>query len=111
MRAQNLARLDLRQTRISDRGLKTIARFSALRSLDLGDDGITDAGVAELVGLKQIDTLNLAGNAGVSDAAVGQLAKLSSLKTSGVAQTGITDQGVRRLLAALPGCKIVQDAN
>lgn len=68
---------------------------------------LTDAGVKELVGLKQLKTLNLAGTQ-VTDAGVEQLRGLTKLRLLNLRDTKVTDEGVEKLQQALPKCKIIR---
>ena len=45
---KNLARLELRQTQITDRAIDALATLTGLKSLDIGQTGITDAGAERL---------------------------------------------------------------
>ena len=61
----------------------------------------------ELVGLKQLKTLNLAGTQ-VTDAGVEQLRGLTKLRLLNLRDTKVTDEGVEKLQQALPKCKIIR---
>jgi Leucine rich repeat len=79
---KSLERLELSSARVTDEGLKALAGFSSLESLDLdGNAQITDAGLKELYGLTSLQSLNLAG-------------------------TKVTRAGVELLTKALPECRI-----
>ena len=50
--------LDLSFTQVTDAGLKELAGLKQLQVLDLAHTRVTDAGLKELAGLKQRDGLN-----------------------------------------------------
>jgi hypothetical protein len=60
--------------RITDAGLKELAGKKQLLWLDLGRTQVTDAGLKELAGLKQLQFLDLVGTR-VTDAGVAELRK------------------------------------
>jgi hypothetical protein len=67
---------------------------------------ITDAGLAHLRPLSQLQDLNLAGCALITDAGVAQLSSLSRLQRLDVSDCDlITEAGVAQLSAALPQLK------
>jgi hypothetical protein len=70
---------ELARTRITDAGMKALARFENLRALDLTRVPVSSAGVAALVALKKLEVLNLTSTA-VDDAAVDTLKQLPALK-------------------------------
>ena len=76
----NLTELDLRNSsQITDAGLTELRGLKNLTRLDLGDDllggtQITDAGLKELRELKNLTTLNLS-NTRVTDAGLTELSK------------------------------------
>ena len=51
-----------------------------LRTLDLAGKTITDAGIAHLKGLTQLESLNLADCNGITDAGIAQLKGLTQLQ-------------------------------
>lgn len=54
---------ELARTRISDAGVKTVAGFPNLRSLDLSHTAVTSAGLAPLESLPKLESLNLTSTA------------------------------------------------
>lgn len=70
---------ELARTRVTDAGLKALAAFTSLRTLDLSHTTITSAGVRELITLPKLETLNLTATA-VDDAGAHLLRKRESLK-------------------------------
>jgi hypothetical protein len=88
--------LNLSFTRITDAGLKELAGFKQLQALDLGETKITGAGLKELASLKQLQVLDL-GFAKVTDAGLKGLAGLKQLQTLVLGDTKITDAGLKEL--------------
>jgi uncharacterized membrane protein len=88
--------LNLRSAGVGDMQLATIGRFDNLASLRLELNPITDAGVSRLLGLNQLEYLNLYGTK-VSDAGVAQLSHLERLHKLFVWQTAITTAGIAEL--------------
>jgi hypothetical protein len=70
---------ELARTKISDAGLKLLAAYENLRSLDLTRTVITSEGLTAIVGLKKLETLNLT-DTSVDDAGVARLKELPALK-------------------------------
>lgn len=68
---------------------------------------MTDAGLKQLVGLKDLHTLNLGGTQ-VTDAGLKQLAGLKDLHTLNLVNTKVTNAGVAELRKALPDCRITR---
>lgn len=78
---QEVKKLSLADTQVTDEGLKKIRDLSGLTSLDLANTQVTDEGLKELEGLKNLEKLDLT-------------------------NTQVTDEGVNDLQEALPDCKI-----
>ncbi|HUR57869.1 MAG TPA: c-type cytochrome domain-containing protein [Opitutaceae bacterium] len=70
---------ELARTKVTDAGLKVLARCENLRAVDLTRTAVTSDGVAVLAGLKKLEVVNLTGTA-VDDAGVAQLKSVASLK-------------------------------
>ena len=78
--------LELRDNEeITDAGLKELAGLKNLQRLDLSGTKITDAGLKELAGLKSLQTLDLAATQ-VTDAGLKELAGLKSLQSLNLAR-------------------------
>jgi hypothetical protein len=82
---------ELARTKVTDAGLKTIATFSNLRSVDLAHTAVTSAGVPILTRLSRLESLNLTATA-VDDAGVAALRRKQSLKRLYLFETKCTDQ-------------------
>jgi len=70
---------ELARTKVTDAGLKILATFSNIRSLDLAHTTVTSTGVPLLAGLNHLETLNLTATL-VDDAGVAKLRHKQSLK-------------------------------
>jgi internalin A len=89
--------LSLDYTEVTDAGLKELAGLKQLQSLDIGRcKGVTDAGLKELAGLKQLQTLDL-GLTPVRGAGLKELAGLKQLQTLDLGECKVTDAGLKEL--------------
>lgn len=103
--ADKVASLDLARTKVTDAGLAKVAAMKNLQELHLENTGIGDAGLDHLKGLASLEYLNLYGTK-VTDAGIAKLAGLSKLKALYLWQSGVTKAGVAALKAKLPGAHI-----
>lgn len=102
---EQIAWLGLGKTKVTDAGLDQIKGLKNLRKLHLENTGITDAGLVHLKGLAELQYLNIYG-AKVTDAGLENLKGLKNLKKLYVWQTQVTDAGAKALKAALPGVDV-----
>lgn len=93
---------DLARTKVTDAGLATLAKMTNLERLHLENTAVTDAGLAQLTGLAKLEYLNIYGSK-VTDAGIAKLASNKALKKLYVWQTGVTADGAKKLQAAVPG--------
>ena len=91
-RLKNLRRLYLRNTPITDEGLKHLSGLTALEELDLYGTSLTDRGIAFLRNLTAIRKLNLLG-AEVTDAGAEMLARLSHLRELNLYRSHVSNAG------------------
>jgi len=70
-----------------------------------GNTQITDAGLANVKGLTQLQSLNLNGTK-ITDAGLEHLKGLANLQTLDLEATRVTNAGIADLKKALPNCKI-----
>jgi uncharacterized membrane protein len=70
---------ELARTKVTDKGLKVLATFSNLRSIDVAHTNVTSAGVPLLARLNHLESLNLTATS-VDDAGVVTLRRKQSLK-------------------------------
>lgn len=128
--------LDLSGCKISDEGLKSLAKIKSLQVLKLANnDSLTDQGVRYLAGLEQLESLDLTKCTGVTEESLIQLVKECpklqhlflkgcSLTDSGVQKltlgkakllslrfTGIGDTGLRAVAAAFPKLEVLRVDN
>jgi Leucine rich repeat len=87
-------------TPLSDR-LSSLAKNPWLVSLDLGNVGATDADIASLEGMSQLEWLDLHANPRITDKGIGQLAKCTRLRHLNLDGTRVTPAGI----AALVNCQ------
>lgn len=100
--APHIVWLDLGRSKVTDAGLPTIAKMTALQRLHLERTTVTDAGLAHLAGLKDLEYLNLY-DTKVTDAGIAKLAGNKALKKLFVWGTPVTKEGAKKLEAAVPG--------
>ena len=98
---EKLEYLDLNDTKITDAGLKEVAKLQKLKELNLYNNQITDAGLKELAKLQKLEWLNLSSTQ-VTDAGLKELAKLQKLEYLWLRNTQITKAGWAELKKALP---------
>ncbi|WP_138994912.1 c-type cytochrome domain-containing protein [Larkinella sp. C7] len=103
--SQQIVWLKLGDTEISDATLAQVAQLKNLQKLHLEQTKVTDAGLKSLKNLPYLEYLNLYGTA-VTDAGLAELAGIKNLKTVYLWQTKVTDAGVAELKKALPGLEI-----
>ncbi|MCA9111809.1 MAG: hypothetical protein KDA52_17785, partial [Planctomycetaceae bacterium] len=102
--------LSLKETDVTDDGLKHIAHLTGLRFLNLDNTRITDKALAHLKNLHQLQTLYLSAydvfleGYGVGDEGMKTIAQLPALENVGLRRTKITDGG----LDALAECETLQ---
>jgi hypothetical protein len=96
---------------VTDAGLAHLVELPNLEELSLVDEGdgmvITDAGLAHIGQMKRLKYLMLIGMPSVSDAGLVHLHGLSNLENMSIHRTGATEDGLKQLYAALPDCHIL----
>ena len=100
-----VTRLDLYDTKITDAGLKEVAKLQKLTHLFLYDTKITDAGLKDVAKLQNLTVLRLY-KIQITDTGLKEVAKLQKLTGLHLSRTQITDAGVAQLEKALPKCAI-----
>jgi internalin A len=94
---KELQRLDLSQTRISDRGLRALKTAPSIEQLNLSfAEQITDEGAATVKGWKQLRRLNLRGTK-ITDSTLEFLSGVPSLDWLDIGWAQITDTGLGHL--------------
>jgi internalin A len=91
-----IVRVYLTGKQVTDVGLKELAGLKNLQTLDLRHTKVTDAGLKEIAGLKSLQFL-LLNDTQVTDAGLKQVAALKSLQFLHLFYTNVTDAGVKEL--------------
>ncbi len=86
--AERIVWLDLARSQVTDEGMKTVGRMTALERLHLENTAITDSGIARLASLPNLEYLNLYGTK-VGNGIFETFAKLPKLKKAYVWQTAV----------------------
>ena len=101
--------VQFRGPRVTDAGLAHLKGLPQLQTLDLGLHAqVTDAGLKHLKGLTQLQTLKLDFCPQVTDAGLEHLKGLIQLKRLNLMGTKVTDAGVSELKKALPNVEIIK---
>jgi len=98
----DIVAVNLRGTKVSDKGLLHLAKLSKLRRLHLEKTAITDAGLEAIKGLTELEYLNLYGTE-VTDAGLAHLAGLAKLKKLYLWQSKVTDAGSKMITEKIAG--------
>ena len=106
---EKVADLYLGDTKITDAGLKEVAKLQKLTFLRLSFTNITDAGLKKVAKLQQLTYLGLRGTK-ITDVGLKEVAKVKQLKYLYLTGTKITKAGVAELQKALPKCRIDHNA-
>ncbi len=99
------------RTGITDDDLRAIGGITQLKSLDLRDLQITDAGLAHLARLTRLTDLDLTGCPAVTDAGLAHLHGLPALVNLRIYDSQITPTGIAALRQAVPTLKIDATTN
>jgi len=99
-----VVRLD--RTEITDKGLKQLAGLKNVKVLNLYDTKVTDAGLKGLAALKDLEALDLRATP-VTDKGLKELTPLKQLRQL-LLDKGISDDAVTALQKALPDCKVIR---
>lgn len=103
-----LRQLLLGRTKITDLGLKSIAKLPRLYLLELSGTKVTDTGISELSQLAPLKVLRFRGTA-VSDKGIAQLGQLSKLMLLSVGGSRVTPTGVAELRKQIPGLVVTDE--
>ena len=107
---EKVTRLILNGTKkVTDAGLKGVAKLKQLKGLYLEGTEITDATLKEVAKLKQLNFLAL-NLTQITDAGLKEVAKLKQLRFVNLEDTKVTEAGVAQLQKALSKCKIRSNA-
>jgi hypothetical protein len=85
--------------KITDDGLKSLARLTHLRNVKFFHPGpaFSGAGLAHLAELPQLQSVTVAGSLAVNDAGMAAVGKLTRLQEFRTWHVGATDEGIKRL--------------
>ncbi len=92
----NLKSLDLSHTNVTDEGLMNLKVIASLRSLDLGASKVTDDGLKNLAKIHQLRKLYF-GSTAVTDTGIKSLTKLKGINTLYLYNTKVTNAGLKEL--------------
>lgn len=93
---------DFGRTKITDAGMAYVAGMDNLERLHLENTAITDEGLSHLARLAKLEYLNLYGTK-ITDAGLAKLAANNALKKVFVWQTAVTPEAAKKLESAIPG--------
>lgn len=99
--------LNLARTKITDAGLANISGIKSLEKLHLEKTGIGDEGLKHLKNLENLTYLNLYSTQ-VTDAGLEHLKNLKKLRRLYLWESKVTDAGVATLQKELPDVKIIR---
>lgn len=108
--AEQIVWLKLGETEITDATLAQVAKLKNLQKLHLEQTKITNAGLKQLANLPYLEYLNLYGTA-ITEAGIKQLANLKSLKKVYIWQTKVTDPQLTELKKAMPTVEFIGGLN
>ena len=102
----NISHLNLSRTQVNDQAMGAVKKMKHLTWLGLRNTKVTDSGVKQLGVLEFLRYLNLSGTE-VTDRAVKDLSKMKDLKEIYLWDSKMTDSGVEALRKALPDAKVI----
>jgi hypothetical protein len=97
--------------RITDADLAPLALLRDIENLSLSRNQITDCGLAHLKPLTKLKQLDLKHNPGITDAGLAHLDGMRNLDLVVLYGTQVTREGVQHLQRALPNTKIAFSSN
>jgi mono/diheme cytochrome c family protein/uncharacterized membrane protein len=104
--ADQVVWLKLGDTQITDATMAQIGKLKNLQKLHLEQTKITDAGLKQLAALPYLEYLNLYGT-GITDAGLQSLSGFKNLQTVYLWQTRVTEAGLAAQRKAMPGVEFV----
>jgi uncharacterized membrane protein len=104
--AEQIAWLKLGKTKVTDAGLKELARLKNLNKLHLEHTAVTDAGLALLKDLTYLEYVNLV-DTKITDSGLKAIATSKRLRSVYVWKSAVTDSAVSQVRRQHPGLTIV----
>lgn len=104
-RLPGLTRLMVDATHVTDPGLEILSGIKTLQRLDIASNRISDEGLRHVAGLPNLEVLWLGGTP-VTDAGLQHLESLDQLQYLDLRQTAVTEAGIRRLRERRPDLQI-----
>lgn len=92
-----LEKLEVSGVPQNEETLSKINHLPMLKSLMVRDSGLRGRDLAGLVGLQNLESLHVGGNAAIDDELIEALSRLPKLKTLSVSSEGISEAGLRAL--------------
>jgi hypothetical protein len=83
-------------SKITDEGMKHVARLAKLRRLSLSSDNIGDRGLVHVEGLSKLESLHV-GSSKVTDAGMKSIGRLTQLRELSLSCPALTDAGLKEL--------------
>jgi hypothetical protein len=80
--------------------MASLARMKKLRSLNLGETGLSSKGIEKIATLPELRRLELSQLERVDDAAIPHLLAMERLEEVDLSGTGVTDEGLEKLTGA-----------
>ncbi len=87
----HLTRLILQETKVTDAGLKPLARMTNLAHLHLGATAVSDNCWTELAAIPALESVSLSNNAAITGKGLEKLAAVRSLRKLDLSKTKVTD--------------------
>ncbi|MFT3947565.1 MAG: FN3 associated domain-containing protein [Agriterribacter sp.] len=100
--------VNLNKLPVKDADLKAVSQFENLRRLDLNFTDVTEKGLDALTSLKHLHTLTLSGAKLSFNGLKDKVANLKSLKTLSVWNTGLTPGEIEQLKSAYKGISFIE---
>ena len=104
-----LTHFDAYGVSLTDLAMKSLGQCKQLLYLSLGRTGISDAGIAVIAGLPNLEALHIQGCGHVTDAALMSLCRLDSLSTVNLAATGFSEVGIAQLKRDMPHLTVISN--
>ena len=99
--SNHLAKLDLRNSRITNTSLSTIKKFKKLTGLNLRGTMVEDDGLREILNLNNLEAINIC-ETKISDHGLRILQKIGSLKKIYYWKSQVTDRAYKNFLEQNP---------